>query len=223
MTIEQKIELLFGTVILAVLGYLASNQFDMKGTLSTVSTKVESTDQRVSRIADTLPDIKARIAWEEINYPLAGFVAATVPVETKGNKWITSVNVYDAKTGSLKSWEIKLDKNHKDYAAFVLAGIVRSNNPYNTSFAELAHFSGKEKTPVSIPAFINAHTSFIIRTGGIDEYAMYLQQMTSENPTVKALGPVKKLARGRGKVRFYTLNLVPHVARRPLKKHLLSD
>lgn len=191
MSIEQKIELLFGTVILAVLGYLVTNLFDMKGTLSTVSTKVDSTDQRVTRIADTLPDIKARIAWEEIHYPFTGFVATTIPLKSKNDKWATKVKVYDAKTGDLKTWEIQLDKNHKDFAAYVLAGKVRSANPYNTSFAELAIFSSNEKSPVEIPPNINAQTSYIIRVADIDEYATYLQQMTTDKPTVQTLGPVK--------------------------------
>src|SRR5438309_4304759 len=98
MKLEQWMQLVFSTVILGAIGFLGIHLFDMKGTLSSVSVKLDTTDQRLARIADTLPEIRARIAWEEINHPLAGFVAATIPKETAKGKWKSDVKLYDAES-----------------------------------------------------------------------------------------------------------------------------
>lgn len=188
MDIDKKIEILFGTILLGVLGYLAVNQFDMKGTLSAVSTKIDSTDQRVSRIADTLPDLRARVAWEELNYPFTGFVASSTPRKVADQKWETDVKIYDVKTQELKSWTFTLNEAHKDFVTYVVAGKVRAENPYNTSFAELASYAEKEKELGQMPATINAHTSFVIRSGDLSEYSEYMKKITKEDPTVRVLG-----------------------------------
>jgi hypothetical protein len=191
MKLEHWMQLIFSTVILGALGFIVVNMFDMKGTLSSVSVKVETTDQRLARIANTLPEVKARIAWEEINYPLSGFVMATIPKETTKDKWTSSVMLYDAKNGQLQSFSLTLDKNHKDFLAYVVAGKVRSDNAYDPSFAELALYSSKEKEPVSIPATLNAHTSFVLRNADIGLYSTYLKEITGQEPQVKSLGQLR--------------------------------
>jgi hypothetical protein len=191
MKIEHWMQLLFGGVILSTLGFLGVNLFDMKGTLSSVSVKVDTTDQRLTRIADTLPEVKARIAWEEVNNPLSGFVAASIPTETGKDKWTTYVKLYDSRSGKLLTYSLTQNKNHKDFLAYVVAGKVRETNAYAPSFAEMAIYSNKEKLPISIPASINAHTSFVLRNEDISSYSTYLKDVTGKDPNVKDLGQLR--------------------------------
>lgn len=58
---EHWMQIIVGGIILTAIGFLGSNLFDMKGILSSVKTKVDATDSRVTRIAETLPEVKARV------------------------------------------------------------------------------------------------------------------------------------------------------------------
>lgn len=191
MKLEYLIQSLFGVVIVGILGFLGSNLFDMKGTLSSVSVKVDTTDQRLTRIADTLPEIKARIAWEEINNPLTGFVASTIPTETGKDKWTTLVKLYDSHSGKLLTYSLTQNKNQKDFLAYAVAGKVKDANAYAPSFAEMELYSNKEKIPTSIPANINAHTSFVLRNDDISSFSAYLKEVTGQEPKIKDLGVLR--------------------------------
>lgn len=185
---EYMIQALFGVVIVGFLGFLANNLFDMKGTLSSVSVKVDSTDQRLTRIADTLPELKTRIAWEEIHKPLSGFVASTIPTETGKDKWTTQVKLYDSHSGKLLIYSLTENKKQKDFFAYGVAGKVREINAYAPSFAEMETYSNKQEFPVSIPASINAHTSFVLRSEDITAYSAYLKDVTGQEPKIIDLG-----------------------------------
>lgn len=124
MSLEKIIELIFGTIILGVVGFIGVQLFDMKGTLSSVSAKVESTDSRVSRIAETLPEVKARVAWEEVNEPLKGFVLK-IKNDAENNKsgqTETIWKTYNAESEILKTYKIALSDRHKEHVINVIAG-----------------------------------------------------------------------------------------------------
>ncbi len=55
---ESWMQIIVGGVILTSLGFYGVTLFDMKGTLSSVKTQVDATDSRLSRIADTLPEVE---------------------------------------------------------------------------------------------------------------------------------------------------------------------
>ena len=164
---------------------------DIKETLSAVSMSASSSDERIGRIAAAVPDLKAKVAWEEVNFPLSGFVVATVPQRTDDNKWISSVKLYETETGKLQTYSLTLDENRKDFLAFVVAGKVRTGNTYAPSFAELAIQSNNEKAPVFIPASFNAQTSFVLRNADISEYSTFLKNITGQDPEVRKLGKLR--------------------------------
>jgi len=188
MQLEHWLQLLFGTVILGTLAFFGTHLFDMRGALSGIVTKLDSTDQRLTRIAKTLPEVQARIAWEEINNSLAGFIATTVPKKTEENKWVSSVKLYDATTGELRTFSLTLPKNHKDFLAYVVAGKVRETNAYAPSFSELAVYSAKERELLSIPEILNSSTSFVLRKVDIDQYSKYLKEVTGQEPQLRMVG-----------------------------------
>lgn len=190
MKLEHWMQLLFGTVIIGGLAFLSVNLFDMKGILSSVSTKVEDTDKRLGRIADTLPEVKARIAWEEINTPISGFIATTLPQETDTNKWRSSVKVYDARTKQLLSYSVTLSNNDKYSLAYSIAGRVRAENEYGPTFAELVEYSKREREPVAIPNTVLTSTSFVLRKSDVEKYSEFLRDFTGKEPTIQNIGHV---------------------------------
>lgn len=182
MKLEHWMQIIIGSAILGTLGFLGRNQFDIKGKISSVDTKVILTDQRVSRIADVLPEVKARVAWEETNYQMTGFIISTKPEKINTNIWRTYVKLYDAKENNLKLYTLALDKKHKDFLPYVITGKVRSSTCNVTSFTELATYSSEQKESVMFPVAYNPHTSFLFRKDGVEEYDVYLSQITEEEP-----------------------------------------
>ena len=89
---DTLVQILLGTVILGGLGYLVKEVSEVKVTfksdvgevktaVGTIDTKVTSAIQRVDRIAEALPDVKIRVATEEVNKPIQTMLITTKPFE----------------------------------------------------------------------------------------------------------------------------------------------
>lgn len=191
---EQWIQILVGAVILVTLGFLGSQLFDMKATLSSVKTKVEETDGRVARIADTLPDVKVRVAWEEVNQAISGFVVLSQPRLNKDNKWVTAAAVYSRDSEKMKIYSVALDDAHKRYVSYVVAGKLKSDSPYESSFSELVTYSYALKEPVTIPSEIDANTSFVLRSADAEELSKFMATLTEEKPKTVDFGIIRNWA-----------------------------
>lgn len=182
MKIEYWLQMILGTAILGTLGFFGVNLFDIKGTLGSVETKVDTNAVRVNRIAEILPEMKVRVAWEEINFPIKGFITTSMPQKLDNNEWLTRVAVYDHANNEMKVFSMQLDENHKNLVGYAVAGKLRSEYPYDASFEELAEHSASLKEAVTIPEHIDATTSFIIRTGSASEYEAFLANYAKEEP-----------------------------------------
>lgn len=193
MRLEHWMQLLFGTVIVGTLGFFGFHIFDMKGILSRVDTKVEAvetkvdlTDRRLTRIADVLPDLKARVAWEEINNGITGFVVSTKPKKTNKNAWKTYIKIYNLKKNKLHVYPISQDENHKDVPAYIVAGKIRESGGCDPSFRELEQHCAELKEPSNIPASYNTETSFLVRKTDIEKFESHIASFTKQKPwTIK--------------------------------------
>ncbi|WP_447745681.1 hypothetical protein [Pseudomonas nicosulfuronedens] len=175
-------------IALPVLGYLAIQVFTMNGTLSTVSTKVENTEQRVDKLADALPGIQARVASEALKRPIAGFIATANPVKVGENAWTTDISLYDAKSGELKTYTFATDERMKDAINFAVSGKVKTANPSAYSFAEMAEFSNEQGTAIDLPGTLNGQASFLIKDKNLKSYEEYLKGMSKNAPQTKDIG-----------------------------------
>lgn len=182
MKVEHWLQMILGTAILGTLGFFGANLFDIKGTLGSVESKVDANAGRVDRIAEVLPEMKARVAWEEVNFPIKGFVTTSKPKRVSGNRWQTKVGVYDQGTEKMKIFAMQLDESHKNLVGYAVAGKLRSEYPYDASFEELANHSLSLEQAVAIPEFIDASTSFVIRTGSASEYEDFLSNYGDDSP-----------------------------------------
>ncbi len=191
---EHWIQIIVGIVILGTIGFLGTQLFDMKGTLAAVKTKMDDTDGRLTRIADTLPDVKVRVAWEETNHAISGFVTLSQPRLGKDKKWVTTAAVYSRDSEKLKIYSIALDEAHKKYASYVIAGKLKSEAPYESSFSELAGHSAVMKHAVFIPPQIDPSTSFVLRSTATDDLEKFVGTLTKERPKTVELGKIRSWA-----------------------------
>jgi|GEM_PF-4403029 len=188
---EHWMQIIVGGIILTSIGFLGVNVFDMKGVLSSVKTKVDATDNRVARIADTLPEVKVRVAWEEINHAIEGFVAVSNPEKQNDKKWATTAAVYSRDSGKISTYTVTLDKAHKNYASYVIAGKLKAESPYDSSFLELLAYSEELKQPVMLPASIDANTSFVFRSADANEMDKFIRSLSESDPKIKKVGRIR--------------------------------
>lgn len=191
MKLEHWMQLLVGVVILGSIAFLSNHLFEMKGTLSSVETKVDEYGSRVNRIAETLPEVKARVAWEEVNHAITGFIAVSKPIEGIGSKWVTTAALYDRDSEELSTYSIALDQNHKDFTSYMIAGKLKAEAPYESSFTELVMHSQSLKEPVMIPAELNPNTSFVIRSLDTKELGTYLRTISTDKASTRQIGRIK--------------------------------
>lgn len=184
---EYWLQLLVGVVILGTLAFLGTNVYDMKGLLSGMTEKVEQTEQRVTRIADALPDVGARVAWEEIHAPLSGFVAVSVPVEGLLGEWSSTIRLYDARTRELQAFQITRSEREKDLARYLVAGRIRAESSVDPTFHELAAFANSHRIPITLPTNLDSQASFVIRRHSIDAYAEFLREFADDEPDRKEI------------------------------------
>ena len=182
---------IIGGILFTAIAFLGANVFDMKGILSSVKTQVEATESRVSRIAETLPEVKARVAWEEINHAIDGFVTVSNPMPTNGENWITTASVYDRDNSELKVYSVTLDKAHKNYASYVIAGKLKAENPHDSSFSELVRYSSNLEHVVMIPDSINPNTSFVFRSANPSDMTKFIGTLTKEDPKTVKVGKIR--------------------------------
>lgn len=191
MKLENWIETIIGTIILGTLGFFGMQLFDMKGQISSVTTKMDATESRISRIAEVLPEVKARIAWEEVNEPINGVILTSNPKELERNKWETVIKLYNAQTSQLKRYKFILKEDHKEHVSDVISGRVRRIDKDATTFSDLLEYSKEEKEPVAIPASINSNASFVVRNSNVDEVSNYLQTASGKQPEISNIEKAK--------------------------------
>ncbi len=179
------------TALVAVVGFLGVTVIDIKSTLSAIDNRTENTDQRVTRIAETLPEVKARIAWEEVNGAASGVVISERPRERDGDNWESVINLYDSVSGTVKRYKMVLDGRHKNVLAFAVAGKVKASGNYDPSFSDLVYYSMLQGDDVVIPGGLNPEMSFILRDSDVDDYAKYLNGLTNDKPEIINVGRLK--------------------------------
>lgn len=91
-------------VLLAILGYVISNNREL-GELRVQGNKLEG---RVDRLADALPGIGVRVAYEGLLDPFSVAVLVGVPFED-GGKWYSKSLLLDSSVGTKTRYKVVLD------------------------------------------------------------------------------------------------------------------
>lgn len=78
---ENWIQILVVVIILGTLDFLASRVLDMSQTLGSIDATVTATKDRVDRIAEELPGVGVRVAYEEVRKPIRTLVITTKPAK----------------------------------------------------------------------------------------------------------------------------------------------
>ena len=175
---------------LAVLGWVARQVYVM-------NSKVTSTEQRVDRIVAVLPDIRVRLAKEEVERTIRLCIMTSKPFVDNAENWISQVNLIDTVEEQQFSWKVKLENQQDRSAIYAVCGVANSSNDEVHSMRFLENASLELDRRVSAPAYIDIDFSYCFRTVSRN-YKKDLESLFKiepiESPFTKKLNGWKDLA-----------------------------
>jgi len=170
MEAKDWIQILVGIVILGTLAWLGVTVFDMNRTVASVDVRTQTTNDRVDRIAQALPELGRRIAWEELSGSIMTALATTKAYETDQGKWEMLLHVFNPKVRVVKSFKVSLTGPNDTLPILGITGSVYSAEPAAATFAQLKEWSHVAQEPTAVPDFIQLNRSFVMRGEEPDAY-----------------------------------------------------
>jgi hypothetical protein len=154
---EKWAELLISALLLPVFVIV----WTMRGDLSKVDGTLDGVVHRVDRIADSLPDLRVRIASEELSRQPKTLLLTSQP-QKKGNLWSVTINVLDTIRSKRDIYSlVEVDQNQ---AKFTAAGLVYTVASGANSFTEMEKYSSDAKQTKFAPPTVEKSASFVSYT-----------------------------------------------------------
>ena len=183
-------EIILGLVLFPTVGYIALEVNSLGKMDATQEARYAGLEQRINRIADALPDLKVKIAQEELSKPLTGAVVVLNPVKDAGGKWVSGVHVIDTATNARKTFVVPVNGPKDKSVAVAASGLAINLDKGATRFIDLAEWSAATGKPASTPDYIDAKNSFVLR-GPTAEYAKEFEEIVEKaksRPSAKLSG-----------------------------------
>jgi hypothetical protein len=168
MALRDKLpEILIGSVIIAGGGWLISQTFVINRTVGALEAKLDAklseNTGRIDRIAAVLPDVRIKIAKEELAKPLVTAVVVMDPIKTSKGKWVAGVHVIDAAAMTRNTYFVPVKGPDDKEVAWLASGAAFDADAEAVSFKILAAFSSDVGTPAPAPTYVLAQNSFVLR------------------------------------------------------------
>ncbi len=160
---------------LAVAGWIGKQVWEMNG-------KLTETSNRVERIVAVLPDLRVKIAREEVESPILFACAFSQPYEESSETWGSVVTLFDTRKKLRSTYRVALSHANDFSYAYEVLGMVLSSGDDVLTFDKLENASLEFSTPISTPSYIQAKYSFVLRTASRD-YKKELEILLSAPPT----------------------------------------
>ena len=136
--------------------------------------KVSETANRVDRIVDALPDVKIRIAQEDLAKQIRVAIVTTKPEEVSAGKWISAIHVLDYISGKRKSYKAVLSGRDDRYASYLVTGLASITAQDKLSFYDYAYASCESGNATTVPIYLDGMASYAILSSSVD-YPKHLQ------------------------------------------------
>jgi hypothetical protein len=164
MTWRDKIpEIVIGSVIITGGGWILTETYGMNRTIGVLDAKLSETTGRIDRIAAVLPDIRVRIAKEELAKALVMAIVVLDSKKTRTGKWVAGIHVIDAATMTRNTYLVPVKGPQDNEIALLVSGAANEADSEALSFKTLTAFSSEAGTPTSSPSYVRAQNSFVLR------------------------------------------------------------
>ena len=159
---------------------------NLNNRVSKLEERTLNTSNRVDRIAQSLPDIRAKVAYEMIYAPFASALMTTQPFEDADTIWKTNFHVFDPRTGLLLVYQAQMKDKDDTSAQLMMAGALNLYDPNAISLKMIGEAGNEIKVLLLAPWQLSVDYSFIMYKG----YAELLS--TIENMSLEKIGDYKR-------------------------------
>ncbi|MGJ0534794.1 MAG: hypothetical protein ACR65W_16280 [Methylocystis sp.] len=150
--------------------WLLSAVHTMNATLTAVDVKTAGTNQRVDdtnlridRIAAVLPDVRIKIAHEEISKPIQAAIVVTEPSEISAGNWVTAIHLLETAKQKRRTYFVPVKGPNDNTAAYLASGAAVSLDSDSISFETLSSLSADAGEPTFAPTFVISRNSMALR------------------------------------------------------------
>lgn len=188
------------TILLSVTGFLLASTVSLVGWIAVkvwdMNPTVIETARRVDRIVEVLPDVRTRLAMEDLERRFGVALLTTEPTESPSGQWHAAVHYMDFANGRQKVFITQLKGPDDQLTALTVAGLATRTAREKLSFQDFLTASADVKRPVSVPKFVDNSASFVILRSRVD----YEERLT------QILGaPVRQIELEKGQVKWEEL------------------
>lgn len=145
--------LLVSTV--SLLAWIAVKVWDMNPT-------VTETARRVDRIVEALPEVKIRIAMEDLERNFGSAVLTTEPIEIATGKWQAFVHYLDFSKGTQNIYATSLKGPDDEITSLTVAGLVSRTAREKLSLHDFVAASAEANKPTALPSVLDSASSYAI-------------------------------------------------------------
>jgi hypothetical protein len=192
---EKKdwVQLLVAVCILGTLGFLGTNTFQLKGDVSDINARTKAVDQRLNRIADALPSLKAQVAWEEYNSRFKALLLVRELEPANGNNLVRKVALYEPEKRTSSVYTLTASPSELDMKLRILSGMAYENDQRAISLATLRDLGATQKLPLSLPSKLDEHKSLVLRMQNLSELQSILKSLAVGEPEVRAIPEANRI------------------------------
>ncbi len=144
---------------------------------------------RIDRIAAALPDVRIRIAKEELSRPVESAMVVLDPIMTPKGEWITGIHVMDAANKTRSTYLVSAKGSQDKEIACLASGVVFGTDPNALSFKTLAGFSSDIGIPTPLPPYVQEQNSYVLHTSSAS-FAKTLEDILRGRTVIEQTAPI---------------------------------
>lgn len=160
------------TIMGSVLGFLLITAVSIVAWIAIqvwdMNPKVTETARRVDRIVDVLPDVKIRIAHEELSKQIVSVLLTHEPMQKPNGSWQTMVSAIDLPSGTKTIFTLPVKNEDDQTVRYMVRGAAHDLAREATSFQQYFDMALGVGENSVLPTGIDASASFAITKARYD-------------------------------------------------------
>lgn len=177
MTPAKWVEIFVVVIVLGSIAWLGTSVYELNSSVSRVDVVIQDTAARLDRIANVLPDMRVRIAEEELRKRPYFAVFCENPKIFSDNKWKMDIKVLDFHTGTRRNFQLALSSsgdNKADLLRYTLRGA--NLGPSRIALAEALDWVALTSPASTDLGRVDPHCSYISSDFDPERYNLTLHE-----------------------------------------------
>ena len=163
MKMKDWVQILVGACILGAISFLAVHTFGLRGDVARVETHTTLTAERLSRIAEALPDVRARVAWEEFNNAFEALMIMS-EIDQSGDFSTQQVSIYRPAIEEAQIYTLRDSPERVELISRALVGAALENDQTALSLSQLTELAAEQGYILRLPEGIDLNRSLVLRS-----------------------------------------------------------